>query len=99
MRQQFCQALTNGEEAILAFVYRAETGALEVYSGTSSENMTIAGIVNYGGNDLSLGTLPKNAQVTQVALIDTWGGVKSNIAVKLSYGATLEEALGAESQS
>ncbi len=94
----FSQALTNGEEAILAFVYRAETGALEVYSGTSSENMTIAGIVNYGGNDLSLGTLPKNAQVTQVAIIDTWGGVKSNIAVKLSYGATLEEALGAESQ-
>lgn len=94
----FSQALTNGEEAILAFVYRAETGALEVYSGTSSENMTIAGINGHEGNDLALGTLPKNAQVTQVALIDTWGGVKSNIAVKLSYGATLEEALGAESQ-
>ena len=91
----FCQALVNGEEAILAFAYRAETGALEVYGGTSAENMTIAAMNGHDGNDMALGTLPANAQITSVSICDTWGGVKSNISVKISYGKTLAEALGA----
>lgn len=96
LKTEFAQALTRGEEVYLGFVYRAATGGMEVYCGVTPDTMTKAQ-VNTAGEvyDMALGSLPKNATVTQVGIVDTWGGVKSTIETRISYGKTLEDAVGA----
>lgn len=96
LKTEFAQALTRGEEVYLGFVYRAATGGMEVYCGVTPDTMTKAQ-VNTAGEvyDMALGSLPKNATVTQVGIVDTWGGVKSTIETRISYGKTLEDAAGA----
>lgn len=81
-------ALKNGNEIIIVWAYNAETGSMDIYAGTTAQNIIKIGTLYSDKMD-------KNATITSITLCDPWGGsVKSDIAVELNYGATLNEALG-----
>lgn len=81
-------ALKNGDEVIIVWAYNAETGSMDIYAGTTAQNIIKIGTLYSDKMD-------KNATITSVTLCDPWGGsVKSDINVELNYGATLNEALG-----
>ncbi len=83
-------ALMNGEEIIVVWAYNAATGSLDLYWGTSAENVV-------KGGSLYVGKIAQNGTISKISFLDTWtDSTKSNISVTLSCGATLNEALGIE---
>ena len=86
--QKVNDAIKDGKELIVVWAYNAETGSMDIYAGETVSTVTLCG-------SLYTGRLGENATITSITLCDPWGGsVKSDIAVELNYGATLNEALG-----
>ena len=85
------QAIGNGQEVIFVWAYNAAEGTMKIYAGLTPDSVVLVG-------QLCVGKLEKNATITGISFCDTWDGanrVKSTIETRISYGKTLEDAVGA----
>lgn len=81
-------AYARGEGIYVVWGYNAETGGMDIYAGTTKENVVKVGSFREGA-------FPTNGTVSAIGFGDgLWGNPDFSVTVELNYGATLNEALG-----
>lgn len=81
-------AYESGDGLYVVWGYNAETGGMDIYTGTTKENIAKVG-------SFRADAFPKNGTVSAVGFGDgLWGNPDFSVTVELNYGATLNKALG-----
>ena len=81
-------AYESGNGIYVVWGYNAESGGMDIYAGTTKENVAKVG-------SFRADAFPKNGTVSAVGFGDgLWGNPDFSVTVELNYGATLNEALG-----
>ena len=81
-------AYARGDGLYVVWGYNAETGGMDIYVGTTKENVAKIGSFREDA-------FPKNGTVSAVGFGDgLWGNPDFSVTVELNYGATLNKALG-----
>lgn len=81
-------AYESGNGIYVVWGYNAETGGMDIYAGTTKENVAKVGSFREGA-------FPKNGTVSAIGFGDgLWGNPDFSVTVELNYGATLNKALG-----
>lgn len=81
-------AYARGDGLYVVWGYNAETGGMDIYAGTTKENVAKVG-------SFRADAFPKNGTVSAVGFGDgLWGNPDFSVTVELNYGATLNGSLG-----
>lgn len=81
-------AYESGDGLYVVWGYNAETGGMDIYTGTTKENVAKVG-------SFRADAFPKNGTVSAVGFGDgLWGNPDFSVTVELNYGATLNGSLG-----